>query len=142
VLSPLRMDYNMTCSAAHITDVDMVSSTYSSRTYKVFTSFFDLLRSPLQYSSPLPDFHPKQSSCPSTQEPSYTLSESTSMATAYSTFTLPDGATLAYEILGSYHTGRATPIVLICGMTSIRIDYERLTKSLIRTRPGTIVRHR
>jgi len=56
----------------------------------------------------------------------------------FSTFTLPDGATLAYEILGSSHMNHAAPIVLICGMTSVRIDFERLTQSLIKTRPGLI----
>ena len=58
------------------------------------------------------------------------------MASDYSTLNLPDGANLAYEVLGAYHLGRATPIVLVCGMSSVRIDYERLAASLVKTRPG------
>lgn len=58
------------------------------------------------------------------------------MATSYSTLVLPDGAKLAYEVLGSYHLERRKPIVLICGMSSTRVDFERLTKCLIRSHPG------
>lgn len=58
------------------------------------------------------------------------------MATSYSTLVLPDGATLAYEVLGSYHLEHSQPIVLICGMSSTRVDLERLTQCLIRSHPG------
>ncbi|KJA27076.1 hypothetical protein HYPSUDRAFT_35623 [Hypholoma sublateritium FD-334 SS-4] len=65
------------------------------------------------------------------------------MASGYSTFNLPDGAKLAYEILGAYHLAmRTTPIVLVCGMSSVRIDYERLAASLVKTRPVLLYDHR
>ncbi|KAF9564356.1 alpha/beta-hydrolase [Agrocybe pediades] len=59
-----------------------------------------------------------------------------------SILTLSDGAKLAYEILGSHHINRTVPIVLICGMTSVRVDFERLTQSLTNTRPVLIYDHR
>lgn len=59
------------------------------------------------------------------------------MSSGHSTLNLPDGANLAYEILGAYHLAmRTTPVVLVCGMASVRIDYERLATSLVKTRPG------
>ncbi|KAF8163516.1 Alpha/Beta hydrolase protein [Crassisporium funariophilum] len=64
------------------------------------------------------------------------------MASGYSTLVLPDGAKLAYEVQGSYHLGRSEPIVLICGMTSARIDFERLTQCLVKTHPVLIYDHR
>ncbi|TFK42369.1 Alpha/Beta hydrolase protein [Crucibulum laeve] len=74
--------------------------------------------------------------------PSPSVTAPAEMATGYSTLMLPDGAKLAYEVLGSYYLGSAEPIVLICGMTSIRTDYERLTRALIKTRPVLIYDHR
>ncbi|KAF9053072.1 Alpha/Beta hydrolase protein [Panaeolus papilionaceus] len=64
------------------------------------------------------------------------------MSTAYSKFTLPDGAQLAFEILGSYHLGKATPLVFINGVSSVRSDYERLTQCLMKTHPVLIYDHR
>ncbi|KAF5381111.1 hypothetical protein D9615_004137 [Tricholomella constricta] len=64
------------------------------------------------------------------------------MASGYSTVKLPDGATLAYEVYGSFHLGVRTPIVLICGMSALRGDFERLTRSLAQTRPVLIYDHR
>ncbi|PPQ68157.1 hypothetical protein CVT25_014083 [Psilocybe cyanescens] len=64
------------------------------------------------------------------------------MTARHSVYVLPDGAKLAYEIVGSYHLGRSEPIVLICGMTSVWVDYERLTQSLIKTRPVLLYDHR
>lgn len=58
------------------------------------------------------------------------------MATSYSTLVLPDGAKLAYEVLGSPHFECSQPIVLIGGMSSTRIDFERLTQCLIKSHPG------
>lgn len=58
------------------------------------------------------------------------------MTARHFVYELPDGAKLAYDIMGSYHLGRSEPIVLICGMTSVWVDYERLTQSLVVTRPG------
>lgn len=52
------------------------------------------------------------------------------------TFTLPDGGSLAYEILGSEHLASAVPIVLICGVTNIRSDFKRLSAVLSKTRAG------
>ncbi|KAJ7311597.1 Alpha/Beta hydrolase protein [Mycena albidolilacea] len=50
--------------------------------------------------------------------------------------TLPDGAQLGFEVLGAKHLGRTAPIVLIGGMSSLRGDWERLSKSLAHVRPG------
>ena len=58
------------------------------------------------------------------------------MATSYSTLVLPDGAKLAYEVLGSPHLERSQPIILIGGMSSTRVDFERLTQCLIKSYPG------
>ncbi|KAF9014034.1 Alpha/Beta hydrolase protein [Cyathus striatus] len=63
------------------------------------------------------------------------------MSGGFSTVVLPGGAKLAYEILGSLHLGQAEPIVLICGMSSIRSDYERLSYTLMKTRPVLIYDH-
>jgi hypothetical protein len=49
---------------------------------------------------------------------------------------LPDGAQLGFEVLGAKHLGRTAPIVLIGGMSSLRGDWERLSKSLAQVRPG------
>jgi hypothetical protein len=54
----------------------------------------------------------------------------------YSTVVFADGAELAYEILGSQHLGKVTPVVMVCGMTAIRGDNDRVTKALARTYPG------
>lgn len=61
------------------------------------------------------------------------------MASGYSTVTLPDGAKLAYEVHGSFHLGERVPIVLICGMSTLRGDWERLSRSLAKTRPGIFI---
>lgn len=53
-----------------------------------------------------------------------------------SSIVLPDGATLAYEVLGVRHLGRAQPIVLVGGMTSRRVDWDRLAESLEKEMPG------
>ncbi|KAF8643810.1 hypothetical protein AX16_008828 [Volvariella volvacea WC 439] len=58
------------------------------------------------------------------------------------TFMLPDGAKLAYDVLGSEHLGKALPIVLIGGMSSRRIDWERLSSSLQQERPVLLFDHR
>ncbi|KII89084.1 hypothetical protein PLICRDRAFT_40727 [Plicaturopsis crispa FD-325 SS-3] len=60
----------------------------------------------------------------------------------YSTVSLPDGAKLAYEVLGSQHIGRAVPLVLVCGMTSRRNDWDRLSSALSRQRPILLYDHR
>jgi hypothetical protein len=54
----------------------------------------------------------------------------------HSTGVLGDGAELAYEILGSQHLGKVTPVVMVCGMTAIRGDNDRVTKALAKTYPG------
>ncbi|KAF8891232.1 Alpha/Beta hydrolase protein [Infundibulicybe gibba] len=64
------------------------------------------------------------------------------MATGHSILALADGARLAYEVIGSYHLGRNEPIVLVCGMTSLRSDWERLSQTLARTRPVLLYDHR
>ncbi|EGN95849.1 hypothetical protein SERLA73DRAFT_187076 [Serpula lacrymans var. lacrymans S7.3] len=60
----------------------------------------------------------------------------------FSKVTLPDGIELAYEILGSDHLGLAIPIVLVGGMTSCRVDWERLSSRLAHNRPVLIYDHR
>ena len=60
------------------------------------------------------------------------------MATGFERVALEDGAQLAYELYGSYHLGSATPIVLICGMSTIRSDWDRLSRSLAKRRPGKL----
>jgi hypothetical protein len=57
---------------------------------------------------------------------------------SYSTVSLPQGAKLAYNVLGSEHVGRAQPIVLVGGMSSLRGDWERLSTALATSRPGML----
>lgn len=64
------------------------------------------------------------------------------MASDHSTIRLPDGATLAYELYGSFHLGVKTPVVLICGMSALRHDFDRLSRGLAQTRPVLIYDHR
>ncbi|KAJ7024282.1 Alpha/Beta hydrolase protein [Mycena alexandri] len=56
--------------------------------------------------------------------------------------TLPDGAQLAFEVLGFEHLDRRTPIVLIGGVSSLRGDWERLSTSLAQVRPVLVYDHR
>ncbi|KAJ7940171.1 Alpha/Beta hydrolase protein [Mycena leptocephala] len=49
---------------------------------------------------------------------------------------LPDGAQIGFQVLGAEHLGRTTSIVLIGGVSSLRGDWERLSTSLSRVRPG------
>ncbi|ESK91382.1 3-oxoadipate enol-lactonase [Moniliophthora roreri MCA 2997] len=58
------------------------------------------------------------------------------------TVTTPDGAIIAYEILGAQWIGRRLPIVLVCGMTALRGDWERLASRLAQMRPVLIFDHR
>ncbi|TCD70933.1 hypothetical protein EIP91_000839 [Steccherinum ochraceum] len=55
---------------------------------------------------------------------------------------LPDGAQLAYEVLGSLHVGSPTPIVLICGASNVAGDWERLSRVLSQRRPVLVYDHR
>ncbi|KAF7363930.1 Haloacetate dehalogenase H-1 [Mycena sanguinolenta] len=55
---------------------------------------------------------------------------------------LPDGAQLAFEILGTEHLGQTSPIVLIGGVSSLRGDWERLSSSLAHVRPVLVYDHR
>jgi len=61
---------------------------------------------------------------------------------AHSTIDLADGAKMAYEILGSRYLGLRQPLVLIGGMSSRRIDWERLATSLADVRPVLLFDHR
>lgn len=51
--------------------------------------------------------------------------------------TLPDGAKLAYNVLGAENLDHAEPIVLVGGMSSTRGDWERLSTALSSKRPGS-----
>ncbi|KAF7295577.1 Hydrolase-4 domain-containing protein [Mycena indigotica] len=66
------------------------------------------------------------------------------MATSqYSTCNLPDGATLAYEVLGGELTAtNMVPLVLVCGMASTRADWVRLSPVFAQSRPVLIYDHR
>jgi len=55
---------------------------------------------------------------------------------------LPDGAQLAYEVLGSVHFGCPTPIVLIGGLSNVAGDWERLSTVLAQKRPVLVYDHR
>lgn len=61
------------------------------------------------------------------------------IAMSCSTVILTDGTRLAYNLFGSQHLGRAEPIVLVGGMSSISGDWERLSTALARNRPGRLV---
>lgn len=53
------------------------------------------------------------------------------------TLELKDGASLSYQIRGAEHFARGmTPVVLLCGMSALMLDYERLADALVKTRPG------
>jgi hypothetical protein len=56
--------------------------------------------------------------------------------TEFSTLILPDGAKIAFEILGSQHLGKTTPIVMICGMTALRSDSKGVNMTLAKSHPG------
>ncbi|EFI28338.1 hypothetical protein CC1G_13868 [Coprinopsis cinerea okayama7 len=55
---------------------------------------------------------------------------------------LPDGARLAYQVLGSQHLNSAIPLVLICGMSSLKTDFVRLTETLVETHTVLLYDHR
>ncbi|KAF5349457.1 hypothetical protein D9757_012428 [Collybiopsis confluens] len=55
---------------------------------------------------------------------------------------LPDGACLAYELLGSKWIGQLEPIVFIGGVSSRRWDWQRLAEPLALIRPVLIFDHR
>ncbi|KAF8077745.1 Alpha/Beta hydrolase protein [Lyophyllum atratum] len=63
-------------------------------------------------------------------------------STPHSTVDLADGAKIAYEVMGSQHLGLREPLVLIGGMSSRRIDWERLATSLAAVRPVLLFDHR
>ncbi|KAJ4475724.1 hypothetical protein J3R30DRAFT_3706325 [Lentinula aciculospora] len=68
---------------------------------------------------------------------------STTMYVRSPTFlTLPDGARIAYELLGSELIGRSEPLVLIGGVSSTREDWQRLSQPLSSRRPVLIFDHR
>ncbi|KAJ6531200.1 Alpha/Beta hydrolase protein [Mycena capillaripes] len=60
----------------------------------------------------------------------------------HSTCVLPDGAVLAYEVLGSTHLGNALPLVLVCGMAMARSDWIRLSATWAQSRPVLVFDHR
>ncbi|KAJ7137816.1 Alpha/Beta hydrolase protein [Mycena epipterygia] len=60
----------------------------------------------------------------------------------YSSCILPDGAVLAYEVLGAAHLGNALPLVLVCGMAMARADWVRLSSTWAQSRPVLIYDHR
>ncbi|KAJ7578452.1 Alpha/Beta hydrolase protein [Mycena floridula] len=56
--------------------------------------------------------------------------------------TLPDGGSLAFEVLGAHHLGKKHPIVLICGMAGVRHDWSSLSAVLAESRPVLVYDHR
>ncbi|KAJ3998680.1 Alpha/Beta hydrolase protein [Lentinula boryana] len=56
--------------------------------------------------------------------------------------TLPDGARIAYELLGSEWSGHSEPIVFVGGVSSTREDWQRLAQPLSMKRPVLIYDHR
>lgn len=62
--------------------------------------------------------------------------------TGLTTVALPDGAKLVYEILEPRHLGKTTPVVMICGMTALRVDDERVNKAVAKSHPVLIYDHR
>ncbi|KAJ7633046.1 Alpha/Beta hydrolase protein [Roridomyces roridus] len=61
------------------------------------------------------------------------------------TCVLPDGAVLAYDVLGARHFEAeqgALPLVLVCGMASTREDWVRLSTTWAQTRPVLVYDHR
>ncbi|KAJ6531610.1 Alpha/Beta hydrolase protein [Mycena vulgaris] len=68
--------------------------------------------------------------------------DSDAMTGTHSTCVLPDGAMLAYEVLGSSHLGNALPLVLVCGMASARADWVRLSSTWAQSRPVLVYDHR
>ncbi|KAJ7685618.1 Alpha/Beta hydrolase protein [Mycena polygramma] len=61
---------------------------------------------------------------------------------AHSTCVLPDGAVLAYDVLGTTHLGNALPLVLVCGMSMARTDWVRLSTTWAQSRPVLVYDHR
>ncbi|KAL0946550.1 hypothetical protein HGRIS_012755 [Hohenbuehelia grisea] len=55
---------------------------------------------------------------------------------------LPDGAKIAYEVLGANLLGHRTPVILVCGMAQLRGDWERLSTELAQRRPVLVYDHR
>lgn len=51
-------------------------------------------------------------------------------------FTLEDGASLSYEILGPHHIGTRTPLVFVNGIASLKTDWGRLPSTLAEQRTG------
>ncbi|KAJ7074027.1 Alpha/Beta hydrolase protein [Mycena amicta] len=65
------------------------------------------------------------------------------MATSTSsTLTLPDGASLGFDIIGAEHLKTKSPIVLVGGVSSLRGDWDRLSTALGRVRPVLVYDHR
>jgi len=52
---------------------------------------------------------------------------------------LPDGAKLAYNILGSQYLGKTTPVVMICGMTALKSDNKKVSEAVAQSHPGNYI---
>jgi len=52
---------------------------------------------------------------------------------------LPDGAKLAYDILGPQHLGKTTPVVMICGMTALKSDNKKVNEAVAESHPGNYI---
>ncbi|RXW18982.1 hypothetical protein EST38_g6876 [Candolleomyces aberdarensis] len=55
---------------------------------------------------------------------------------------LSGGAKLSYQIRGSEHYGKTRPLVLVCGMSALMLDYDRLSSALSKTHPVLLYDHR
>lgn len=63
------------------------------------------------------------------------------MSTLSTFYSLPDGAKLAYEILSADKLGLPgiVPLALVNGLNSLGQDFQRLSESLAKSRPGSYV---
>ncbi|KAI0791723.1 Alpha/Beta hydrolase protein [Abortiporus biennis] len=57
-------------------------------------------------------------------------------------FVLPDGAKIAYSLFGTRHLGYRTPLVLVCGLSNLGGDYERLSMAVASHRPVLVYDYR
>ncbi|CAK5267772.1 unnamed protein product [Mycena citricolor] len=57
-------------------------------------------------------------------------------------FTLPDGASISYEVLSPNFLGAVAPLILLCGMGMAKADWRALAPALAQSRPVLVYDHR